>query len=131
MTLLSLKLFDHCSIDSSVSIDDTTIEDSVYESTIELSPSTSIPLTEDAFVDVSSASCESLEYTADLFETDTLTVDCSLNDIEVHDTSTHTDDSSSWGFMLNDSGGMSTFDDSHGSTDWFDDDVGISNNCDF
>lgn len=131
MTLLSLKLFDHCSINSCVGFDDTTIEDSVYESTIELSPSTSIPLTDDAFVDVSSASCESLECTTDLFDTDTLTVDCSLSDIEVHDTSTPTDDSSSWGFMLNDEGGMSTFDDSHGSTDWFDGDVGTSNNCDF
>ena len=126
MTLLSLKLFDHCSVGSSVSIDDTTIEDSVYESTIELSPSTSIPLTEDTFVDVSSA-----VYTTDLVESDIFAIDSSVSDIEVHDTSTHTVDSSSWGFMLNDEGGMSTFDDSHGSTDWFDGDIGISNNCDF
>ncbi|MGQ8366579.1 hypothetical protein [Glaciecola sp. 1036] len=131
MTLLSLKLFDHCSVGSSVSIDDTGIVDSVYESTIELLPSTSTPLTEDAFVDVSSASCESLECTTGFFEIDSIAVDSSLRDIEVHDTSTPTDDSSSWGFMLNDEGGMSTFDDSHGSTDWFDGDIGISNNCDF
>ena len=131
MTLLSLKLFDHCSVGSSVSIDDTLIEDSVYETTIELTPSTSIPLTEDAFADASSAFCESLECTTDLFEIDSIAVDSPLSDIEVHDTSTPTDDSSSWGFMLNDSGGMSTFDHSHGSADWFDGDIGISNNCDF
>lgn len=39
-------------------------------------------------------------------------------------------DDHDWGFMLNDSGGMSTFDDSHGAVDWFDDELGISNNCD-
>ncbi len=126
MTLLSLKLFDHCSIVSSVSI-----EDSVYESTIELSPSTSIPLTEDTFADASCASCESVEYITDLVESDSFAIDSSLNDIEIHDTSTPNDDSSSWGFMLNDEGGMSTFDDSHGAIDWFGGDIGISDNCDF
>ena len=131
MTLLSLKLFDHCSIDSCVSFDDTPIEDSVYESTRELSPSITISLTEDTFVDVSSAVCEYVDYTTDLVESDIFAIDSSVSDIEVHDTSTHTVDSSSWGFMLNDEGGMSTFDDSHGSTDWFDGDIGISNNCDF
>ncbi|MBD0411040.1 MULTISPECIES: hypothetical protein [Pseudoalteromonas] len=72
-----------------------------------------------------------MEYTTDLVESDSFAIDSSLNDIEIQDTSPNTDDSSSWGFMLNDSGGMSTFDDSHGATDWFDGDIGISNNCDF
>lgn len=131
MTLLSLKLFDHCSVDSPASIDDDSIQDSICSSTLEPTASTSILITEDAFVDVSSACCECVEYPTDLVESDSFAIDSSLNDIEIQDTSPNTVDSSSWGFMLNDSGGMSSFDDSHGATDWFDGDIGISNNCDF
>ena len=131
MTLLSLKLFDHCSVDYLASIDDNSIQDCIFSSTLELAESTSTLLIEDTFVDLSSAVCEFVDYTTDLVESDIFAIDSSVNDIEVHDTSTLTDDSSSWGFMLNDEGGMSTFDDSHGSTDWFDGDIGISTNCDF
>lgn len=131
MTLLSLKLFDHCSVDYLASVDDNSIQDCIFSSTLELSECTSTLLIEDTFVDVSSASCESLEYTTDLVELGNFPIDSPLNDIEISDTSTSSDDSSSWGFMLNDEGGMSTFDDSHGAIDWFDGDIGISNNCNF
>jgi len=131
MTLLSLKLFDHCSVDYLASVDDNSIQDCIFSSTLELSECTSTLLIEDTFVDVSSASCESLEYTTDLVELGNFPIDSPLNDIEISDTSTSSDDSSSWGFMLNDEGGMSTFDDSHGAIDWFGGDIGISDNCDF
>lgn len=131
MTLLSLKLFDHCSVDYLASVDDNSIQDCIFSSTLELSECTSTLLIEDTFDDLSSAICECLEYTTDLLESGSFTIDSSVNDIETHDTSTYIDDSSSWGFMLNDSGGMSTFDDSHGAVDWFDDELGISNNCNF
>ncbi|WP_289098126.1 hypothetical protein [uncultured Pseudoalteromonas sp.] len=131
--LLSLKLFGHCSVEPFIEEDiDTQITpidvcDDILTNPLNLS----------AQIDMAAATACVLSSESDISEP--LTEPVSLIDIndslalsesisstdECH--VNHTDHS----FMLSDEGGIITFDDDHGATDWGFDDAGISDNTDF
>lgn len=134
-TLLSKILFDSCDTFDTNTIGSVIETDNICSDVGEIEPKfgTSLVLENSAIDDsifsemapmydcIEDTFAETLVLdNSDIFTSETLELDnpSSVND---HDC----------GFMLNSSGGMSTFDDSHGSTDWFDGEIGISNNCDF
>lgn len=130
MTLLSLTLFDHCSIDSSLTTDSSLNEELSVSSTINVNPSTGLPIMDGSIVDVSGTPFGATDTGYDSVIQNNFTIEAATNDDDLNDICCQTDDAA-WGFLLNDEGGMSTFDASHGATDWFDGDLGISDSCDY
>ena len=131
--LLSLKLFGHCSVepfieeDIDTQITQTDVCDDILTNPLNLS----------AQIDMAAATACVLSDESDISEpliepvslidiNDNLSLSDSIsNTDECH--VAHSDHSS----MLSDEGGIITFDDDHGATDWGFDDAGISDNTGF
>lgn len=131
--LLSLKLFGHCSVEPF-------IEEDIDTQVIPIDVCDDIltnPLNLSAQIDMAAATACVLSDGSDISEpliepvslidiNDNLALSESISSTdECH--VNHTDHS----FMLSDEGGIITFDDDHGASDWGFDDAGISDNTDF
>lgn len=130
MTLLSLTLFDHCSLDSPFTTDRSLNEELSVPSTINVNPSTGLPIMDGSIVDVSATPFGATDTDYDSVIKDNFSIEAPTSDDYLNDICCQTDDATC-GFMLNDEGGISTSDESHGATDWFDGEMDISDNCDY
>lgn len=131
--LLSLKLFGHCSVEPFIEedIDTQIIQTDVCDDIL------TNPLNLSAQIDMAAATACVLSDESDFSEP--LIEPVSLIDINdnlvLSDSISSTDEChvahSDHSFMLSDEGGIITFDDDHGASDWGFDDAGISDNTDF
>lgn len=129
MTLLSYSLFDHCSANSTDCIDDCTLRDSLSTSSIGINSTTGLPIIENTLIDVSGTTLGGSDALSESVEQESFCTDTTLTGLSNHDDINHTDDPH-WGFILGEDGGINTFDDDCGATDWFEDSNTISDNCD-
>lgn len=127
--LLSLKLFGHCSVEPF-------IEEDIDTQVIPIDVCDDIltnPLNLSAQIDMAAATSDESDISEPLIEPVSL-IDINDN-LALSDSISSTDEChvahSDHSFMLSDEGGIITFDDDHGATDWGFDDAGISDNTDF